>query len=108
MIEKPKPEKLFAFGTQPRRLYETLATCGEVSNYQIVRDLRILAYGGVINKVRKALEPYKIDVAIRRYGNGVFTYRLAINKEELCRKSLECSIVEWPQSNVTAVRSMSE
>jgi hypothetical protein len=78
----PKPEALFRWGTAPRRLYDTLATCGEVTNYQIVRDLHILAYGNVIGKVRRAVRPYGLDVAIRRYSPGVFGYRLAIAKAE--------------------------
>ena len=84
IIEKPKPEALFPPGTQPRRLYEALATCGEVSNAQIVRDLRILAYSGVINEVRKAVAPFGIDVAVRRYRRGVYTYRLAKNTSFTC------------------------
>lgn len=74
----PKPEALFRWGTAPRRLYDTMINCGEVTNYQIVRDLRILAYGNVIGKIRRAVRPYGLDVAIRRYGAGVFAYRLAV------------------------------
>jgi hypothetical protein len=57
-----------------------LAECGEVSNVQIVRDLHILAYAGVIAKVRKAIQPHGLDIAKRRYSAGVWTYRLAIKE----------------------------
>ena len=78
MIEKPKPEKLFTWGTAARRLYEALATCGEVSNVQIVRDLHIMAYSGVISRIRKSVQPHGLDVAKKRIGQGVFSYRLAV------------------------------
>lgn len=77
MIEKPKPEKLFTWGTAPRRLYEALSTCGEVSNVQIVKDLHILAYSSVISRIRKSVQPFGLDVAKKRLGRGVFAYRLA-------------------------------
>lgn len=77
MIEKPKPESLFKWGTQPRRLYEALATCGEVTNVQIARDLHILAYAGVIGKIRRTVHPHGLDVAKKRLCHGVFAYRLA-------------------------------
>lgn len=78
MIEKPKPEKLFTWGTAARRLYEALATCGEVSNVQIVRDLHIMAYSGVISRIRKSVQPFGLDIAKKRIGHGVFAYRLAV------------------------------
>jgi hypothetical protein len=79
----PKPETLFPWGTQPRRLYEALATCGEISNAQITRDLHILAYSGVIATVRKALRPHSLDIAKRRYPGGVWTYRLATKERNI-------------------------
>ena len=78
MIDKPKPESLFAWGTQPRKLYEAMYLCGEVSNAQISRDLHILSYSGVINQIRKKLEPFNINIAVRKYRRGVFAYRLAV------------------------------
>lgn len=80
MVEKPRPEDLFAWGTAARRLYEALATCGEVTNVQIVRDLHILAYGNVIARIRAALVPYGLDIAKRQYSRGVWTYRLALKE----------------------------
>ena len=74
----PKPETLFPWGTQTRRLYETLATCGEVANHQIVKDLHILAYGNVIGRIRATLKPYGLDIAKRQYSRGVWTYRIAV------------------------------
>lgn len=78
----PKPETLFAWGTQARRLYEALATCGEVANHQIVRDLHILRYGDVIARIRAALAPYGLEVAKRQYSRGVWTYRLATKERK--------------------------
>jgi hypothetical protein len=78
MIDKPKPESLFTWGTQPRRLYEMLSTCGEVTNVQIARDLHILAYSGVISMIRKTVQPHGLDVAKKRIGHGLFAYRLAV------------------------------
>lgn len=77
---KPAPASLFPWGTQARRLYEALSTCGEVANHQIVRDLHILAYGNVIARIRAALAPYGLDIAKRQYSRGVWTYRLALKE----------------------------
>lgn len=74
----PKPESLFTIGTAPRRLYDALTQWGEVTNVQIVRDLHILAYAGVISKVRAAVRPYGLDIAKNRYHGGVWAYRLAV------------------------------
>lgn len=82
MTNAPRPEILFKWGTQPRRLYEALTTCGEVANHQIVRDLHILAYGGVICTIRKAVRPYGLDIARRRHSHGVYTYRLATTNKQ--------------------------
>lgn len=78
----PKPESLFSFGTAPRRLYDALTQWGEVTNVQMVRDLHILAYSGVINQVRKAVQPFGLDVRTNRYHGGVFAYRLAVVKKQ--------------------------
>jgi hypothetical protein len=79
---KPAPESLFPWGTQARRLYEALATCGEVTNVQIVRDLHILTYSKVIGQIRKAVRPFGLDVAKRNYGRGVWAYRLAVIQQQ--------------------------
>jgi hypothetical protein len=78
MIEKPKPEKLFSWGTAARRLYEAMYWCGEVTNAQIATDLHILAYSGVISRIRKSVQPFGLDVAKKRIGHGLFAYRLAV------------------------------
>lgn len=77
-METPKPEALFSWGTAPRRLYDALTQWGEVTNVQIVRDLHILAYSGVINKVRRSVRPFGLDVKKQRYSGGVWAYRLGI------------------------------
>ena len=76
----PEPEKMFPWGTQPRRLYEALAGWGEVTNVQIVRDLYILAYSHVISKVRAALRPHGLDIARRRLTGGTWAYRIAVKQ----------------------------
>lgn len=78
----PKPESLFPWGTHPRRLYDALTTCGEVTNVQIVRDLHILVYSDVIGQIRKAVRPFGLDVAKRNYGRGVWAYRLAVIQQQ--------------------------
>lgn len=81
-METPKPESLFPWGTQARKLYDALATCGEVTNVQIVRSLHILAYSDVIGQIRKAVRPLGLDVAKARYHGNVWSYRLAVIQKQ--------------------------
>lgn len=78
MRDIPKPETLFQWGTQPRKLYEALMTEGEITNKRITSRLHVRYYGEVIEQIRAAIAPFGLDVVRRRLSACTWTYRLAV------------------------------
>jgi hypothetical protein len=82
MKEAPKPEVLFLWGTQARKLYEALVTEGEVTSVRIQRGLRINYYADTLDDIRAAIRPHGFDIARRHLRGGLWAYRLAVVHEQ--------------------------
>jgi hypothetical protein len=74
----PEASRYFRWGTQSRRLYERLM-CGPATAAEIVRELHIYNYHGVIADVRSALEGTGVTIKARPINGrrNLWEYRLA-------------------------------
>lgn len=75
-FDYPKPESLFAYDNQDRRLYEAM-TYGPVTNAQMRDQLRLLSYTRRLSDLREKLHPLGWAIKKEHVGNGVFAYSLA-------------------------------
>jgi hypothetical protein len=69
------PTLKFSPESQNGRLYQRLQSA-PIRNYEIHRELGILVHTRRTSEIRKALEPYGMDVLALRVGKGLWQYQL--------------------------------